>query len=262
MNINFNSIWIIPKSCHHSFTIIKKLGNGVYGYVYKVMMDQCGKNCKLCGNILAAKISLELNKLKNLKHIYNEINILDKLKDIKNVVKFSHWENQLKRIIIFMELCDIDLYKYKGYFKFDVIFVDVLKALTNIHKCGVMHRDIKRENILLKNGKIRICDFGWSTLSKTSIYKSGTTGFNSPEQINNEMYDNSCDVWSFGCFVYDMLLSDFAFNNKKDITEYKYNLNKIPKKYHRLIQTIFVKQLHRPSARQILMKYQSIIKEE
>ena len=96
-----------------------------------------------------------------------------------------------------------------------VILCQILEALKNMHESGVVHRDLKLENVLLPsaehNTKIKIADFGmaasWSSSRPKMRKRCGTPAFVAPEVLPEDCeYDNKVDVWSAGVILY-MLLS-------------------------------------------------------
>lgn len=98
---------------------------------------------------------------------------------------------------------------------------DLLSAVAYIHAQGIIHRDIKFENILfLRNGeydKIKIIDFGSAiTYSLKNFIKIlGMTGnpiYASPEMLAGKGYDPKTDVWSCGVIFHYLLLGVFPFD--------------------------------------------------
>ena len=91
---------------------------------------------------------------------------------------------------------------------------DVASALGYAHGRGVLHRDVKPENILLAGGRALVADFGlaraigaadYTKLTKTGIIV-GTVFYMSPEQVREDRdLDQRADVYSLGCILYEML---------------------------------------------------------
>ena len=98
-----------------------------------------------------------------------------------------------------------------------VIMCQILEALKCMHESGLVHRDLKLENVLLPNDenhtRIKIADFGltasWASGASMLRQRCGTPVFVAPEVIPEDCeYDNKVDVWSAGVILY-ILLSGF-----------------------------------------------------
>ena len=98
------------------------------------------------------------------------------------------------------------------------MFANIAFSLLEVNSRGILHRDLKPDNILFKNSDgidyIMLTDFGGSRYSlstdknDTEIgFRSGTIQFNSPERLNDEPYNEKDDVWAMGVTIY--LLSSF-----------------------------------------------------
>lgn len=102
-----------------------------------------------------------------------------------------------------------------------ILFRQIIQGIKYIHSRGIVHRDIKLENILLDlNNIIKICDFGVGKLIKpNTILKDqcGTPVYMAPEIIRGAGYHGfPVDIWSAGIALYIMLSGNLPFNKDKE----------------------------------------------
>lgn len=101
------------------------------------------------------------------------------------------------------------------------IIKQVVQALQAAHDAGIVHRDVKPENILMtRKGEVKVADFGLaqltlpgkgSNLTEVGV-TMGTPMYMSPEQVNGEELDHRSDIYSLGVTVYHMLSGRPPFN--------------------------------------------------
>ena len=95
--------------------------------------------------------------------------------------------------------------------------IQILRALQHAHDKGIVHRDIKPQNImLLENGTIKVTDFGIARFShgetRTMTEKAiGSVHYISPEQAKGELTDEKADIYSVGIVFYEMLTGKLPF---------------------------------------------------
>ena len=94
---------------------------------------------------------------------------------------------------------------------------DVAAALGSAHGRGILHRDVKPENILVANGRALVADFGLARAIGSADYQKltetgvivGTVFYMSPEQLREDRdLDQRTDVYSLGCILYEMLTGE------------------------------------------------------
>jgi calcium-dependent protein kinase len=215
------------------YEIIKKIGEGGYGKIYKV------KN-KESGDIRAMKQILK-SKIPDIEKFQNEIKILSMV-DHPNIVRLFEVIEDDKYFNLFQELCTGGelLSKVQKPLKekeIAKIFKQIMSAIAYCHEKGIVHRDMKLENILFstesEDSPIKIIDFGLSVLLgkkdvkenevtdlkkygfKRMTTKVGTIYYMSPEVIKGN-YDEKCDIWACGVILYTLLAGYPPFNGQTD----------------------------------------------
>ena len=95
--------------------------------------------------------------------------------------------------------------------------IQILSALNHAHSKGVIHRDIKPQNImLLEDGTIKVTDFGIARFSRNETQTMtdraiGSVHYISPEQAKGSVIDEKADIYSVGVMMYEMLTGKLPF---------------------------------------------------
>ena len=219
------------------FEIGRLIGKGADGYVYKVKYNDKTYAMKITKNL----VMHEINILLNINHVY-----------ICKLYYHFKCENRLYCILEYYQ-CDFFTFleeQPSGCFTEDhTIYYSscLLLALEYLHTNGIVHRDIKFENILVsKTGQIALADFDRSIYNKQAVCcilyrgnslfvpdfkmtgKFGTPEYMAPEMVCSKTYTYMVDWWSYSIVTYEMLFGDTPFRQKTTEEIYKsilkYNL--------------------------------------
>jgi serine/threonine protein kinase len=200
------------------------LGQGGYGCVFK---------CELHGEMAAAKLFSTSNPIE-VKAVKNEAKLLASLRH-PNVVQFVGYAVKENEHYIITELMSKDLRMYlKENFPLSLpLALDIMLQTANgmkyLHESGVMHRDLKADNVLINvvenesyispSVQVKLTDFGLSKLnlnnSRFTTMGVGTAQWRAPEvfqdEQNTEKYTNAADVYSFALVFFEVLTGEMPF---------------------------------------------------
>ncbi|EAY22853.1 CMGC family protein kinase [Trichomonas vaginalis G3] len=204
---------------------LEKLGEGTYGAVYKA------RN-KTTGEILAMKvIHLEQEEEGIPPTSVRENSILSELSH-PNVVSVKEVINTPFSLILIMEYLDKDLKNYLAtqHGPINPMLIksyayQILAGLSYCHCQGIIHRDMKPQNLLLnRGGFIKLCDFGLArpiSLPMRAYTKDVITlWYRAPEiLLDAPAYDLSVDVWSVGCIIAEMMNRTPLFPGDSEIDQ-------------------------------------------
>ena len=116
------------------------------------------------------------------------------------------------------------------------LMTQVLKALQHAHESGIVHRDIKPQNImLLQDGTIKVTDFGIARFSDKATRTMtdqaiGSVHYIAPEQAKGSVTDGKTDIYSVGVMLYEMLTGRLPFDGDSAVTVALMQLQSTPKR--------------------------------
>ncbi len=178
-------------------------------------------------------------------HYQNEERI-GRLLNHPHVVRFFH-RNRSRQYIIQEYVPGSDLRKSIGrkkkldFSRACAIIMQIADALTYLHGCGVIHLDLKPENIILFNGGIKLIDFGLAVksdlpdlLAEDFSAPHGTPFYIAPEQIAGIRNEPRSDIYSLGVIFYEMLTGHLPFPRSTKLSDTRLRLKSdpIPPRYY------------------------------
>ncbi|CAJ0599692.1 unnamed protein product [Cylicocyclus nassatus] len=206
------------------FELAYNVGKGRFGSVFAVRskMDKC---------IVAIKIlfkrTIEENEMRD--QVKNEIEIQYHLRH-PNILLLKGYFHDEERVFIITEYAksgslNARIRKKGKIHAFEAAryLYQVADALNYCHSKGVIHRDVKPENIFLDGcGNVKLADFGYALIAIVSRGPPcGTVEYMPPEIINETPFDHTIDNWAIGVLLYEMLVgqSPFHYDDTAEIVE-------------------------------------------
>jgi serine/threonine-protein kinase len=113
-------------------------------------------------------------------------------------------------------------------------------ALYALHSCGIVHRDIKPDNLIIgKGGLVKLMDFGLAKADDNRITKSnivmGTPCYMAPEQVQGKEVDGRADIYAMGLVLYEMLTGQCVFRDGDILTR---QVTEMPPKLSELVEGV------------------------
>nr|CDS25642.1 casein kinase ii subunit alpha [Hymenolepis microstoma] len=215
-SLNRKYFQIIWSKCR--YWIYEEVGRGGFGSVYKCKKINDGKIC-------AAKV---WSRWKCFDEFKNEVMILTRLQGLPNIIRLygAVKMTYVGGPALILEYIDPFGYRQMAFEANpdDIRFYmrELLIAIDACHRNGIMHRDIKPDNLLidLSRRRLRLIDFSSATYYLPGKWNSlhvGTRNYQAPELLlGYRTYDYSLDMWAFGCVFAELIFKFERFFNGED----------------------------------------------
>jgi serine/threonine-protein kinase len=248
---------MIGKTISH-YKILEKLGEGGMGVVYKAQDTKLDRLVAL--KFLPKHLLCDSEAKTRFEHEAKAASALDH-PNIATIYEIDEVEGQCFISMAYVEGKSIkELLKVKTFSLNEVldIGIQICEGLAMAHEKGIVHRDIKSDNIMVTpRGQVKIMDFGLAKLRGVSkLTRTGSTvgtlAYMSPEQVQGIEVDQRSDVFSFGVVLYEMITGQLPFKGEHEaavvysiinetpepLARYKVN---VPEELQRIVDKALVK---------------------
>lgn len=203
----------------------KVLGKGSFGTVIEAVNAQDETD-----HVAVKKVDKAKAGTAEVKLLEREVSILKSISHPYIINLIRVFETPTTMYLV-QEKCDCELGTYLSNQKENKlketacqnVIRQTAKALYYLHRKGIIHRDLKCENILvvksqtsnIKDIEMRITDFGLAVVSSQEFQEStcGTPLYMAPEILRRHSYSLQCDIWSLGIIAYRIMTGLFPFQN-------------------------------------------------
>ncbi len=217
---------LVGKILSNRYEIIEEIGNGGMAVVYRA-------RCRLLNRYVAIKVLRDEYKVDKefVKRFNRESQAAASLSN-PHIVSVYDVGNDDGIYYIVMELVEgVTLKDYiskNGMMEWRValkISMQICSALEHAHKNGIIHRDIKPQNIIItKDGSIKVTDFGIARISNSAETRKidggimGSVHYISPEDAKGVLADARSDLYSLGITIYEMLTGKVPYDGQSAVS--------------------------------------------
>ena len=224
---------MIGKMLDNRYELLEVIGSGGMAVVYKAKCHRL--NRLVAVKVLKSDLAEDADFRRRFRDESQAVAMLSH-PNIVSVYDVSRGETEY----IVMELIDgITLKQYmekRGQLNWREalhFITQIMKALSHAHSRGIIHRDIKPQNIMvLRDGSVKVADFGIACLANSANTLTqealGSVHYMSPEQAKGDRIDARSDIYSAGVVLYEMLTGRLPFEGDSAVSVAIQHLSSVP----------------------------------
>ncbi len=259
---------MIGKTLGNRYEIIEEIGSGGMAIVYKA-------RCKMLNRVVAVKVLKDEFKTDDaIVSKFNRESQAAASLTHPNIVSVYDVGREDDNYYIVMELVEgVNLKEYirenpkmdwRRALKYSM---QICSAIAHAHRNGIIHRDIKPQNIILsKDGNCKVADFGIASMSKTTETQRindgimGSVHYISPEVAKGKISDEKSDIYSLGVTMYELLTGVVPFDNDNPVSVALMHINQTPKAIKDIniaVPLVLVQIVNKAMHKEASQRYQS-----
>ena len=259
---------MIGKTLGNRYEIIEEIGSGGMAIVYKA-------RCKMLNRVVAVKVLKDEFKTDDaIVSKFNRESQAAASLTHPNIVSVYDVGREDDNYYIVMELVEGQNLKeyirenpkmdWRRALKYSM---QICSAIAHAHRNGIIHRDIKPQNIILsKDGNCKVADFGIASMSKTTETQRindgimGSVHYISPEVAKGKISDEKSDIYSLGVTMYELLTGVVPFDNDNPVSVALMHINQTPKPIKDIniaVPLVLVQIVNKAMHKDASLRYQS-----
>jgi serine/threonine protein kinase len=198
------------------YSILSQLGAGAHSTILHITRQEDGRQYAL--KVVPINSPDDRKYLDQAEHEFRVAQMLDHAHLVKifAIENQNDWLFRVKKVLLLIEFVNngqtLDLIKSASLEKLVHVLVQVASGLVHMHRRGVLHTDMKPNNIVLNTGtnQAKMIDYGLATIKGESKGRvQGTPEYMAPETVTGSIVSERTDIFNFGATMYRLVTWQF-----------------------------------------------------
>ena len=213
---------VSPELLGGRYRILNEIGSGGMGTVYRALDRSTGRVLTLKSIRTGGATNRKGRSLSEVHlDLAHEFSLLASLRhpNIISVLDYGFDEHGMPFFTMDLEENALNIIEAGRHHPMSVqidLIVQMLRALAYLHRHGILHRDLKPDNVVVVDGQVKVLDFGLSTyleaLEPPGTSWVGTFPYMAPEMLRGEQITIATDLYALGMVAYELLIGKYPFD--------------------------------------------------